>query len=970
MKQRGFLAGRGHLLCGPLQCLITTLRLAGTLEVQMGSQMIVFLNQDVWLPCNISGYNNRELDIKKMAVTWYLRTPGGNAEKILYSVVSGEHHSNRHGLQINGSKLQRGNAELFLPQIQLNEEGTYVCSVIVTPDKAEGTKMIEIVAKPTIILSPMKIAIERDREKTLSCAVQEFYPGLIDIRWQKDSKETQDKMVTAEEICTGSSVENGDGTFNVTSKLRLQPSLKDNGDIYSCIVDHKSFPTKQIFSATLTVTDPPQNLGWLAGLFAILITTSVVAAFVYYWWFMKIQPTVLAFIGNTELKHMEDSELQCLISGFRPKPLDIAFFITKSNNEKQKIFSWNSKTSDAESRDEQYLLLTEYKAIKVYATLKEQQRWIFQVSCKIHIVPDVKQLDKFELSLEVRHGALPHGFLVETASFKVAASPLLDPIWCSTDMPRSEEIMTLNCKIHSYFPQTIDVHWGVDNEQLPEEPFLSDPMKATDGLFFCTSSIKYLPKAADSGKRFSCKTNLRGSHHSRESVWTMKTVVCTPKVSQIGCDPFVPECGKAITLSCFMKDFNPPEFDICWRRGFEKLTHAQINTEEPYLNTTSNLYCMKSQASFTPKPEDHGIEFVVEINHCNKTIRNTYRLTLKGFPKISDIIVDPSDAEYGIPLFLTSSVLDFYPKDINIQWFHGDDLISKDVLTEWPAEDQKDSFNLLSRLQLKPTALDYGKKICFKVMHKKLTKPITKSLYLKLPAKPPIVSEITAISEQSGKVSYEISITNFSPCHLRVVWYKDWKKLSEVSDPSNISIEENKLCSFTSKIQISRKETDTGKSIRCEVYHPQTNSFQEKSFVLKSKDFFSTLEQIPMLPSVQNHLGTSRSCNIISEEVLNPLKIECITSSPKSGENVTLHCLVHGKRADGAYVSWYKGLFPVDGKIENISCNDGSGFISYVTFKTEEEEQKCEIRCEVSADVEHWEETYILELGKSNVTRR
>lgn len=112
-------------------------------------------------------------------------------------------------------------------------------------------------------------------------------------------------------------------------------------------------------------------------------------------------------------------------------------------------------------------------------------------------------------------------------------------------------------------------------------------------------------------------------------------------------------------------------------------------------------------------------------------------------------------------------------------------------------------------------------------------------------------------------------------------------------------------------------------------------------------------------------LGSS----VISEEVLNPLKIDCITSSPKSGENVTLRCLVHGKRVDGAYVSWYKGLFPVDERIENVSCNDGSGFISYVTFKTEEEEQKCEIRCEVSVDAEQWEEIYILELGKSHITR-
>ncbi|XP_048340533.1 natural cytotoxicity triggering receptor 3 ligand 1 [Sphaerodactylus townsendi] len=931
--------------------------LTGTLEVQMGNhQMIAFLNQDVSLPCNINGHNNRELDIKKMAVTWYLRILGEKTDKVLYSVVSGEHNSHRRGLQMNESKLKRGNCELFIPHIQLNEEGTYVCSVIVTPDRAEGTKIITIFAQPTVILTPTEVTIERDREMTLSCIVHKFYPDLINIFWQKYSKKTLDKKECVENICTGSSEKNGDGTFNITSKLWLQPSSQDDGDIYSCIVDHKSFLTNQMFNATLTITDPPQNLSWIAGLFFMLIAIGGFAAFVYYWWFMKIKPTILAFVGNTELKHMEKSEFLCLISGFRPKPLDVTFFITPSNNEKQKIFSWNTKASNSDSKDEECPLLTKHEAIKIDATWEEKKRKIFHVSCKICITPDVKLLGEFELSLEVSHGTLPHGFLVETASFKVIALPLLDPIWCSTDMPTANESMTLNCKIHSYFPQTIDVFWNIDDEQLPEKPILSKPVKATDGLFFCTSTIKYLPKAVDSGKKFLCKANLSGSLQCRQSVWEMKTVVHTPKVSEIDCEPSEPECGKAITLSCSVKDFNPPTCKICWRRGFEKLTHAQIYTKEPYQDATSNLYCMESQASFIPKPEDHLIEFVVEIDHCNKTTRNIFRLMLKGFPKVSDITVDPNDVEYGIPLSLTCRVLDFYPKGSDIHWYSGDDLVRKDK----PVKDQKD---LLSKLQLEPTALDYDKTIYFKVILKKSTNPITKSVHLKLPAKSPVVSEIKEISEQAGKVSLEISITNFAPRHIRVVWYKDWKKLSDVSDPSDICIEENKLCSFTSKIKINRNETNIEKKIRCEVYHPKTNSFQEKSFVLKSKDLSGNLEQIPISPLAHNHIDTAKTYSIDSKEVLKPLKIDCLTNSPKSGENVTLCCLVHGKRADEAHVSWYKGLLPVtifDGKVTNTS--DESGFISHMTIKTEAEEQKCEIRCEVSVDAENWEETYILEL--------
>lgn len=109
-------------------------------------------------------------------------------------------------------------------------------------------------AKPDINLSPKILTIERDKEKTISCAVNKYYPDEIVVQWEKNSKHTADKSVPAEDICTGSSVKNEYGTFNVTSKLKLQPSLQDDGNIYSCIVKHKSFSLYPVHSVTLTVT--------------------------------------------------------------------------------------------------------------------------------------------------------------------------------------------------------------------------------------------------------------------------------------------------------------------------------------------------------------------------------------------------------------------------------------------------------------------------------------------------------------------------------------------------------------------------------------------------------------------------------------------------------------------------------------------------------------------------------------------
>uniref|UniRef100_A0A8C0GHE9 Ig-like domain-containing protein n=1 Tax=Chelonoidis abingdonii TaxID=106734 RepID=A0A8C0GHE9_CHEAB len=225
-----------------------------TLQVLMGSTpQIVLLNDNISIPCMISGYSTEELDIKDVGVTWYLKTPRADQKEEVFTFLTGDHIPHRNGASMSDSDLRRGNAALSLPQIQFKEAGTYTCQVTVTPFGAQGTAVLEVVAQPTVSLSPKEVTIESDKEKTLSCEVNKFYPNLVDIKWMMISKNNQDSSVAAEDICTGASVENEDGTFNVTSKLRLQPSLQDNGNVYRCIVSHKTFPAELLLNSTLTI---------------------------------------------------------------------------------------------------------------------------------------------------------------------------------------------------------------------------------------------------------------------------------------------------------------------------------------------------------------------------------------------------------------------------------------------------------------------------------------------------------------------------------------------------------------------------------------------------------------------------------------------------------------------------------------------------------------------------------------------
>ncbi|XP_034626072.1 natural cytotoxicity triggering receptor 3 ligand 1-like [Trachemys scripta elegans] len=288
-------AGRCCRLLGLLLCLSSALQPAETLQVLMGSTpLIVSLNDNISIPCKISGYNTAELDSKNVGVTWYLKTPRTDQEEKVFTFHAGAHISHRNGASMSDSDLRRGNAALSLPQIQFKEAGIYRCYVIVAPSDAHGTAVLEVVAQPEVSLSPKEVTIESDKEKTLSCEVNKFYPNLVDIKWMKISKNNQDSSVAAEDIHTGASVENEDGTFNVTSILRLQPSLQDNGNVYRCIVSHKTFPAKLLLNSTLTVTAPKSHLNTIIGAVIGTILACIIVlglgTFVYCRCLKKIPP--------------------------------------------------------------------------------------------------------------------------------------------------------------------------------------------------------------------------------------------------------------------------------------------------------------------------------------------------------------------------------------------------------------------------------------------------------------------------------------------------------------------------------------------------------------------------------------------------------------------------------------------------------------------------------------------------------
>ncbi|XP_065800466.1 natural cytotoxicity triggering receptor 3 ligand 1 [Muntiacus reevesi] len=225
--------------------------IAGLLQVEMaGRTQMVFLNENVTISCKIP--DSPHLDINSIGITWFQKTRTSETDTKLFEYFGNHREASQRGASVSLQSLQRGDASLQLPGVRLEDAGEYRCELVVTPQKAQGTVTLEVVAPPVSSLSK-QVIVKDNEEKHIFCTSSGFYPEHINITWKKWTQKDPQFRELSKNITTDHIVENEDGTFNITSHLRLKPSLEDNGTIYQCVVWHVSLPTIQSFDFHLII---------------------------------------------------------------------------------------------------------------------------------------------------------------------------------------------------------------------------------------------------------------------------------------------------------------------------------------------------------------------------------------------------------------------------------------------------------------------------------------------------------------------------------------------------------------------------------------------------------------------------------------------------------------------------------------------------------------------------------------------
>ncbi|XP_010613460.1 natural cytotoxicity triggering receptor 3 ligand 1-like [Fukomys damarensis] len=217
-----------------------------------GRSQIAYVNGNVTLSCQVPGCPS--LDTRIMGVTWYRKDLVSEAEVKVFELYGDQQNAFRCGAMVSAQRLKRGDASLQLPGVGLGDAGEYRCELTVTPQKAKGWVLLEVLAKPdsTVFLEKTKVS---GKGRHLVCQSSGFYPEAINITWEKWTQKVPQHQVISKDICTGPTIKNKDGVFSITSYLKLNASLEDNGTIYQCVVEHPSLSISQKVNFTLLVIE-------------------------------------------------------------------------------------------------------------------------------------------------------------------------------------------------------------------------------------------------------------------------------------------------------------------------------------------------------------------------------------------------------------------------------------------------------------------------------------------------------------------------------------------------------------------------------------------------------------------------------------------------------------------------------------------------------------------------------------------
>ncbi|XP_044057799.1 tapasin-related protein [Siniperca chuatsi] len=213
------------------------------------------LGSQLKLPCQFAVDHQRP----DVTVEWHWQRRGERIALFSHASRSGKTEGTGVGLK----SLAGGDASYTLPFVKMSSEGTYICSVSVTPLFASLDISLQIEEAPRVSLNiGPALSLQEGAEQKVICEAESYYPLDVGIVWYEQDPAVSGQRVGAplpkelQNVLLSSHKHNQDKTYSLSAFFYLKASLRNSGRQFTCSVSHQSLrvPIKKSF--ILTVEEP------------------------------------------------------------------------------------------------------------------------------------------------------------------------------------------------------------------------------------------------------------------------------------------------------------------------------------------------------------------------------------------------------------------------------------------------------------------------------------------------------------------------------------------------------------------------------------------------------------------------------------------------------------------------------------------------------------------------------------------
>ncbi|XP_073504759.1 uncharacterized protein [Phyllobates terribilis] len=810
---KGFL---GLLL---LSLLLLGLSVAG-LEVFAPSPQRGLNGSTVVLPCNFS-ISKLPLDPKYLAILWSFK-----GKQILVYDNKGIKKDPRVTFDVEATK--DGNASLTLANVTLSDGGSYSCLVVYSPDRIEKDIVLEVQVKPMVVLHIK--TVYKESENTLLCEAAGFFPRDIEITWTLDGK-TQNNSFLRE------SVENIDGTYNVTSSVTFTPT--PDTKTLSCTVRHDSL--EEPLQEDLQLVYEDRGLTWIIAACSVLVVVILIIIIsAVLWKGKKSRKATTPFkvrdiAGPPKLIDGEKATLSCTVDN-APEDLCVTWQIRKDGPE-QEI---QTSQTRGHSEEEESLLDTSY--------VIKSQRLGCQYSSSLSFIP---QIERHEDVIFICRSVCGQHNDEKTFHCRTIYGKPKMPHTVMRSLLVSGEIKYL-LNLEKFYPKNIKIVWKCGERGTEEVVSSTESLSENPDRSYKVSSEIIIPE--DRHKDTGFRVQVTWEHESMEKAESQELSIrdsdhkWTPVVEEIQIPRLLH--GSPAALQCHVSEYFPDAIIVKWmRRDGDKL-HEETDDNQRIISrrAANNTYSRTASLTITPELWTHqGAEYLCLVEHPSlerPMKKSTGRLQVYGKPQMSAPIeitmADSSRVQFSLNL------QKFYPKDINISWYREDQSGKHGLSPTAEVISTRDNdliYEVTSVVQIPDHRFrDPEIKIIVQWKHETMSMPEMRSLTIRdLPFRPQVGSLILPKLNDGKDAKLTCDISGYFPDLLSVIWFI--KKDGNVTAlPRESKKDRNYKMSHKGKRQKDNTysceasmtftpiiSSDEGSEIICRVEHPSEERPIERS---------------------------------------------------------------------------------------------------------------------------------------------